>query len=70
MTASRPSSSQKTESSHPQNSISGHSDRNRPSLSENDEFNAKDYYQAEDFYEDHYDDFYDFEDAEDYYNEH
>lgn len=35
-----------------------------------DPYNAKDYYDAEDFYEDNYDDFYDYEDAEDYYNEH
>ena len=70
MTSSRPISSSKTESSHTQNSISGYSNRSRSSSSEYDEFNAKDYCQAEDFYEDHYDDFYDFEDAEDYYNEH
>ncbi len=35
-----------------------------------DPYNAKDYYDAEDFYEDNYDDFWDYEDAEDYYNEH
>ena len=35
-----------------------------------DEFSAKDYVDADDFYYDHYDDFYDYEDAEDYYNEH
>ena len=35
-----------------------------------DPFNAKDYYDADDFYEDNYDDFWDYEDAEDYYNEH
>ena len=33
-------------------------------------FSAKDYADADDFYYDHYDDFYDYEDAEDYYNEH
>lgn len=70
MTSSRPISSSKTENSHPQNSISNYSNRSRSLSSEYDEFNAKDYYQAEDFYEDHYDDFCDFEDAEDYYNEH
>ena len=70
ITSSRPRSSSKIENSHPQNSISGYSNRSRSSSSEYDEFNAKDYCQAEDFYEDHYDDFYDFEDAEDYYNEH
>lgn len=35
-----------------------------------DKFSAKDYVDADDFYYDHYDDFYDYEDAEDYYNEH
>ncbi len=35
-----------------------------------DEYSAKDYVDADDFYYDHYDDFYDYEDAEDYYNEH
>ena len=35
-----------------------------------DEYNAKDYADADDFYYDHYDDFYDYEDAEDYYNDH
>lgn len=35
-----------------------------------DKYNAKDYKFAEDFYDDHYDDFFDYEDAEDYYNDH
>lgn len=35
-----------------------------------DPYNAKDYTDAEDFYDDNYDDFYDYYDAEDYYNEH
>ena len=35
-----------------------------------DDYDVKDYYDAEDFYDDHYDDFYDYEEAEDYYNEH
>ena len=35
-----------------------------------DKYDVKDYYDAEDFYDDHYDDFYDYEEAEDYYNEH
>ncbi len=34
-----------------------------------DPYNAKNYYDAEDFYEDYYDDFDDFEDAEDYFDE-
>ncbi len=36
---------------------------------ETDEYNAHDYYFPEDFYEDHYDDFFDYEDAEDYWEE-
>ena len=35
-----------------------------------DEYSAKEYVDADDFYYDHYDDFYDYEDAEDYYKEH
>ena len=35
-----------------------------------DEYIAKDYVDADDFYYDHYDDFYDYEDAEDYWEEH
>lgn len=35
-----------------------------------DPYNAKDYDDEEDFYEDHYDDFFDYYDAEDYYREH
>ncbi|MGN0115180.1 MAG: hypothetical protein ACI396_07615 [Acutalibacteraceae bacterium] len=34
-----------------------------------DPYDAKDYVDAEDFYYDHYDDFFDYEEAEDYYNE-
>ena len=40
------------------------------SSSNDDDYNAKDYYSAEDFYDDHYDDFFDYYDAEDYYEEH
>lgn len=36
----------------------------------NDPYDAKDYVDPDDFYYDHYDDFYDYEDAEDYYYEH
>lgn len=35
-----------------------------------DPYNAKDYSNEEDFYDDHYDDFFDYYDAEDYYREH
>ena len=34
-----------------------------------DEYDAHDYNDPEDFYEDHYDDFFDYEDAEDYWDE-
>ena len=37
---------------------------------DDDTYNAKDYSNEEDFYYDHYDDFFDYYDAEDYYNEH
>lgn len=33
-------------------------------------FDAADYYDPEDFYYDHYDDFFDYEEAEDYFYEH
>ena len=46
-----------------------YSSKSKSSKSE-DEYSAKDYVDADDFYYDHYDDFYDYEDAEDYYNEH
>lgn len=36
---------------------------------EADEYDAQDYVDPEDFYDDHYDDFWDYEDAEDYWNE-
>lgn len=36
----------------------------------NDPYDAKDYVDPDDFYYDHYDDFYDYEDAEDYYHGH
>lgn len=37
---------------------------------EEDPFHARDFIDAEDFYDEYYDDFYDFEDAEDYFYEH
>lgn len=37
---------------------------------DDDEYNVKDYKFAEDFYDDHYEDFFDFDDAEDYFNAH
>lgn len=43
----------------------------KKSTSENDDpYDVNEYYGPEDFYEDNYDDFWDYEDAEDYYNEH
>jgi len=38
--------------------------------SDDDPFHTRDYYDAEDFCDDYYDDFYDYEDDEDYFNEH
>ena len=68
------SSKSKTESSTVQPTTTkatykSYSSKSKSSNSE-DEFSAKDYVDADDFYYDHYDDFYDYEDAEDYYNEH
>ncbi len=40
------------------------------SYESSDEFDVSDYYSAEDFYDDHYDDFFDYYDAEEYYEEH
>lgn len=37
---------------------------------EKDTYNVNDYASEEDFYDDHYDDFFDYYDAENYYNEH
>ena len=47
-----------------------YSRKSTSSKKSDDPYHAKDYYDAEDFYEDNYDDFWDYEDAEDYYNEH
>ena len=44
--------------------------RKNYSYSPDDEYDVSDYYSAEDFYDDHYDDFFDYYDAEDYYNDH
>ena len=38
--------------------------------SSSDKYNALSYRDEEDFYEDHYDDFFDYYDAEDYWREH
>ena len=37
---------------------------------DDDPYNVNDFYYAEDFYDEHYDDFFDYYDAEDYFNEH
>ena len=50
--------------SSPSHSSSAHSSR------DSDPYHAADYSDEEDFYEDHWDDFFDFEDAEDYWREH
>ena len=45
--------------------------RSKPKpTSYSDPYNVNDYYDVEDFYDDYYDDFYDYEDAEDYFNKH
>ncbi len=46
-----------------------YSSKSKSSESSN-KYSAKEYVDADDFYYDHYDDFYDYEEAEDYYNEH
>ncbi len=51
----------------PYGSYSGSGSSNKK---DDDPYNATDYAHPEDFYYDHYDDFFDYEDAEDYYNEH
>ena len=43
--------------------------RRTTSAPKDDPFDAKDYVHADDFYYDHYDDFFDFEEAEEYWNE-
>lgn len=40
------------------------------SKSDDDPYDVNDYHHAEDFYYDHYDDFFDYYDAEDYFNKH
>ena len=47
-------------------------DRSAPKkkVKKEDPYNVNDYSSEEDFYDDHYDDFWDYEDAEDYYREH
>ncbi len=43
--------------------------RTTKATKDDDPLNAKDYVDADDFYYDHYDDFFDYEDAEDYWYE-
>jgi hypothetical protein len=49
---------------------SGSITQRKTTTQKSDPYNAKDYMDPEDFYEDNYDDFWDFEDAEDYWDEH
>ena len=49
--------------------LSGSSSSKGSGTTPSDPYNARDYYHAEDFYDDHYDDFFDYEEAEDYWNE-
>lgn len=62
--------SSRSSSSYSSRSYSTYSRKNKSSSKMSDPYNARDYYDAEDFYEDNYDDFWDYEDAEDYYDEH
>ena len=62
--------SSRLSSSYSSHSYSVYSRKNKSSSNTSDPYNAKDYHDAEDFYEDNYDDFWDYEDAEDYYDEH
>lgn len=43
--------------------------KKRTTTKKKDPYNASDYMNPEDFYDDHYDDFFDYYDAEDYFNE-
>lgn len=63
-------SSKSNSSSYSSRSYSNYSRKSTSLKKSDDPYHAKDYYDAEDFYEDNYDDFWDYEDAEDYYNEH
>ena len=65
--SSQPSDSSGNSSSYKSKSYSY---KPRRKDSDYDEYNVKDYKFAEDFYDDHYEDFFDFDDAEDYFNSH
>lgn len=62
--------SSRSSSSYSSHSYSTYSRKSTSSKKSSDPYNARDYYDADDFYYDNYDDFWDYEDAEDYYNEH
>ena len=65
------SSKTKTDTKPSESRSSGKSSTTRKPASEDpDPLNVQDYRDPEDFYEDHYDDFFDYEDAEDYYRDH
>ncbi|MBQ0083538.1 MAG: hypothetical protein KBS52_02080 [Clostridiales bacterium] len=65
--SSQPSYSSSSSSTYKSKSYSY---KSRSNDDDYDEYNVKDYKFAEDFYDDHYEDFFDFEDAEDYFNAH
>lgn len=44
--------------------------RNNSYSNNSDEYDVSGYYSAEDFYDDHYDDFFNYYDAKEYYEEH
>ena len=66
-TISQPSYSSGSSSTYKSKSYSY---KSRSNDDDYDEYNVKDYKFAEDFYDDHYEDFFDFDDAEDYFNAH
>ena len=68
--SSQPSYSSGGSSTYKSNSYSYKSRSNDDDNDDDDEYNVKDYKFAEDFYDDHYEDFFDFDDAEDYFNAH
>ena len=65
------SSSSGSSSSRSTGTYSGNSSsKTKTKNSSSDPYDAKSYYHPDDFYYDHYDDFWDYEDAEDYWEEH
>lgn len=66
----RSSGGSKSGSASSGSSSGGYTPKKSGGSSRDDEYNAADFGNAEDFYDEHYDDFFDYYDAEDYWNEH